>query len=59
MGERPAGRGDDQDFAVWYRVTGRQGLSPAWSATVCALQVLLGLSDRQGAEAVRCRITFK
>ncbi|MFG2732320.1 transposase [Streptomyces canus] len=28
-------------------------------ATVCVLQLLLGLWDRQAAEAVRCRITFK
>jgi IS5 family transposase len=28
-------------------------------ATVCVLQFLLGLSDRQAAEAVRCRIDFK
>jgi transposase len=28
-------------------------------ATVCVLQFLLGLSDRQAAEAVCCRIDFK
>ncbi|MFE7805248.1 transposase, partial [Streptomyces sp. NPDC057430] len=28
-------------------------------ATVCVLQFLLGLSDRQATEAVRCRIDFK
>ncbi|MFE7112251.1 transposase [Streptomyces sp. NPDC057575] len=28
-------------------------------ATVCVLQFLLGMSDRQAAEAVRCRIDFK
>jgi hypothetical protein len=28
-------------------------------ATVCVLQFLLGLSDRQAAEAVRCRIDFE
>lgn len=39
--------------------TGRPGLSPAQLATVCVLQFLLGLSDRQAAEAVRCRIDFK
>ncbi|WP_328380560.1 transposase (plasmid) [Streptomyces sp. NBC_00440] len=27
-------------------------------ATVCVLQFLLGISDRQAAEAVRCRIDF-
>lgn len=38
---------------------GRQAVSPARLATVSVLQFLLGLSDRQAAEAVRCRIDFK
>lgn len=38
---------------------GRPGLSPAQLATVCVLQFLLGLPDRQAAEAVRCPIDFK
>ncbi|MER5218470.1 transposase, partial [Streptomyces sp. NPDC002838] len=46
----------DEDFADWYPRDGRPGLSPAQLATVCVLQFLLGLSDRQAAEAVRCRI---
>ncbi|WP_406307396.1 IS1182 family transposase [Streptomyces sp. NBC_00885] len=49
----------DEDFADWYSRDGRPGLSPAQLATVCVLQFLLGLSDRQAAEAVRCRIDFK
>ncbi|MFI9617031.1 transposase [Streptomyces sp. NPDC052023] len=49
----------DEDFADWYPGNGRPGLSPAQLATVCVLQFLLGLSDRQAAEAVRCRIDFK
>ncbi|MEU1568718.1 transposase [Streptomyces mirabilis] len=49
----------DEDFADWYPRDGRPGLSPAQLATVCGLQFLLGLSDRQAAEAVRCRIDFK
>ncbi|WP_405682306.1 IS1182 family transposase [Streptomyces sp. NBC_01238] len=49
----------DEDFADWYPRDGRRGLSPAQLATVCVLQFLLGLSDRQAAEAVRCRIDFK
>ncbi|MFD7447301.1 IS1182 family transposase [Streptomyces sp. NPDC059909] len=49
----------DEDFADWYPQDGRPGLSPAQLATVCVLQFLLGLSDRQAAEAVRCRIDFK
>ncbi|MGW1203157.1 transposase [Streptomyces cyaneofuscatus] len=47
---------DDRDFAPWYPRDGRPGLSPAQLATVCVLQFLLNLSDRQAAEAVRCRI---
>jgi hypothetical protein len=49
----------DEDFADWYPRDGRPGLSPAQLATVCVLQFLLGLSDRQAVEAVRCRIDFK
>jgi transposase len=49
----------DEDFACWYPRDGRPGLSPAQLATVCVLQFLHNLSDRQAAEAVRCRIDFK
>lgn len=49
----------DEDFADWYPRAGRPGLPPAQLATVCVLQLLLGLSDRQAAEAARCRIDFK
>ena len=49
----------DEDFADWYPRDGRPALSPAQLATVSVLQFLLGLSDRQAAEAVRCRIDFK
>ncbi|MEU8548966.1 transposase [Streptomyces roseoverticillatus] len=49
----------DEDFADWYPRDGRPGLSPAQLATVCVLQFALGVSDRQAAEAVRCRIDFK
>ncbi|MFE4480291.1 MULTISPECIES: transposase [Streptomycetaceae] len=49
----------DEDFADWYPRDGRRGLSPAQLATVSVLQFLLGLSDRDAAEAVRCRIDFK
>jgi hypothetical protein len=49
----------DDDFASWYPRDGRPGLSRAQLATVCVLQFLLNLSDRQSAEAVRCRIDFK
>ncbi|MCL6732288.1 transposase [Streptomyces neyagawaensis] len=60
MGERPpGGLWRDEDFADWYPRDGRPGLARAQPATVCLLQFLLGLSDRQAAEAVRCRIDFK
>lgn len=49
----------DEDFTDWYPRDGRPGLSPAQLATVSVLQFLLDLSDRQAAEAVRCRIDFK
>ena len=49
----------DEDFGAWYPRDGRPGLSPAQLATVSVLQFLLNLSDRQAAEAVRCRIDFK
>jgi transposase len=49
----------DEDFAPCYPRDGRPGLSPAQLATVSVLQFLLDLSDRQAAEAVRCRIDFK
>ena len=49
----------DKDFADWYPRDERAGLSPAQLATICVLQFLLGLSDRQAADAIRCRIDFK
>ncbi|MEV0924169.1 transposase [Streptomyces spongiicola] len=55
---RPGGLWCDKDFADWYPRDGRPGLSPARLATVCVLQFLLGLSDWQAAEVVRCRIDF-
>ena len=47
------------DFASWYPRDGRPGISPAQLATVSVLQFLFDLSDRDAAEAVRCRIDFK
>jgi transposase len=57
--DRLDGLWSDEDFVGWYPRDGRPGLSPAQLATVCVLQFLLDLSDRQAAEAVRCRIDFK
>ncbi|MFE9168928.1 transposase [Streptomyces kebangsaanensis] len=47
-----------EDFADRYPRDGRPGLSPARSATIGVLRFLLGLSDRQTAETVRCRTGF-
>ncbi|MER7708852.1 transposase [Kitasatospora sp. NPDC097605] len=57
--DRIHGQWRDEDFANWYPRDGRPGLSPAQLPTVSVLQFLLGLSDRDAAEAVRCRIDFK
>ncbi|WP_260328717.1 transposase [Streptomyces sp. Ag109_O5-1] len=57
--DRLDGLWHDEDFADWYPRDGRPGPSPAQLATVSVLQFLLGLSDRDAAEAVRCRIDFK
>lgn len=57
--DRLDGLWDDEDFAGWYPRDGRPAISPAQLATVSVLQFLLGLSDRDAAEAVRCRIDFK
>jgi transposase len=57
--DRLDGLWQDEDFAGWYSRDGRPGLSPAQLATVSVLQFVLNLSDRQAAEAVRCRIDFK
>ena len=57
--DRLDGLWDDEDFASWYPRDGRPGISPAQLATVSVLQFLLDLSDRDAAEAVRCRIDFK
>jgi Transposase domain (DUF772) len=57
--DRLDGLWKDEDFADCYSRNGRPGLSPAQLATVSVPQFLLGLSDRDAAEAVRCRIDFK
>jgi transposase len=49
----------DEDFADWYPADGRKGLSPARLALVSVLQYAENLSDRQAAEAVRCRLDWK
>lgn len=57
--DRLEGLWSDEDFVGWYSRDGRPAWSPAQLATVCVLQFLDNLSDRQAAEAVRCRIDFK
>ncbi|MFB7126252.1 transposase [Kitasatospora sp. NPDC056273] len=49
----------DEDFAEWYPLDGRRGLSPARLALVSVLQYAENLTDRQAAEAVRCRLDWK
>jgi transposase len=49
----------DDDFADWYPADGRRGLSPARLAMVSVLQYAENLTDRQAAEAVRCRLDWK
>ncbi|MFJ1756152.1 transposase [Kitasatospora sp. NPDC088134] len=49
----------DSDFEEWYPADGRRGLSPARLALVSVLQYAENLTDRQAAEAVRCRLDWK
>jgi transposase len=49
----------DDDFADWFPADGRRGLSPARLAMVSVLQYAENLTDRQAAEAVRCRLDWK
>ncbi|MFI0451257.1 IS1182 family transposase [Actinomadura sp. 6N118] len=57
--DRLAGLFTDDDFAGWYPVDGRRGLSPVMLALVSVLQYAENLTDRQAALAVRCRIDWK
>ncbi|MGW3635886.1 transposase [Streptomyces sp. NPDC005122] len=59
MRDRLDGLWRDEDFVDRYPRDGRPSLSPAQLATVSVLQFLLGLCDRDAAEAVRCRLDFK
>ncbi|WP_416983323.1 IS1182 family transposase [Streptomyces sp. T028] len=49
----------DADFADWYPTDGRRGMSPAQLALVSVLQYAENFTDRQAAEAVRCRLDWK
>ncbi|MGW6060324.1 transposase [Streptomyces sp. NPDC055189] len=57
--DRPDELFTDEDFTDWYPADGRRGLSPARLAMVSVLQYAENLSDRQAAEAVRCRLDWK
>ena len=45
--DRIEGLWEDEDFAGWYSCDGRPAWSPAQLTTVCVLQFLDNLSDRQ------------
>jgi transposase len=49
----------DEAFAAAFAVRGRPGISPAQLMIVTVLQFTENLTDRQAAEAVRDRITWK
>lgn len=49
----------DGYFADWYPADGRRGLSPAQLALVSVVQYAENLTDRQAADAVRCRLDWK
>jgi transposase len=49
----------DARFTQVFGVRGRPGISPGQLLMVCALQFCENLTDRQAAEAVRDRITWK
>ncbi len=50
---------NDREFAALYERRGPAGISPGLLAMVTVMQYIEGLSDRQGAEAVRGRIDWK
>jgi transposase/IS5 family transposase len=50
---------DDERFTAAFGVRGRPGISPAQLMIVSVLQFSENLTDRQAAEAVRDRITWK
>jgi len=49
----------NQQFRHLFSTTGQPALAPACLALVTVLQFLEGLSDRQAAEAVQDRISWK
>src|ERR1700756_1704305 len=49
----------DEQFADLFPTRGQPAASPARLALVSVLQYVEGLSDRQGADAVRARIDWK
>jgi len=49
----------DEAFASLFAWQGQQGISPGLLAMVTIMQFMEGLTDRQGADAVRSRIDWK
>jgi len=49
----------DAEFAPGFGVRGRPGWSPGWLALVTVLQMVENLTDRQAADAVRDKISWK
>jgi transposase len=50
---------EDHQFASLFPQRGRPAEAPWRLALVCVLQYIEGLSDRQTAEAVRCRLVLQ
>ncbi len=50
---------NDEAFAELFAWQGQEGVSPGLLAMVTVMQFMEGLTDRQGAEAVRSRIDWK
>lgn len=50
---------NDEAFASLFAWQGQEGVSPGLLAMVTIMQFMEGLTDRQGAEAVRSRIDWK
>ena len=59
MRDRPDGLFTHEDFAGWYPADGHRGLSPTRLALVSVLQYAENRTNRQAAEAVRCRLDWK
>lgn len=59
IGEKLFDKFHEQDFADFYSVEGKPGISPVILAFVTVFQFMERLPDRQAAEALRMRIDWK